>query len=53
MERIDKTNYYLDLAEVVLERSTCFRRKFGAVIVKNDEVISIVYVCAVFCISVK
>jgi len=46
MERIDKTNYYLDLAEVVLERSTCFRRKFGAVIVKNDEVISTGYVGA-------
>lgn len=40
MERIDKINYYLDMAEVALERSTCVRRKFGAVIVKNDEIIS-------------
>ncbi len=40
MERRDKTNYYLDLAEVALERSTCLRRKWGAVIVKNDEIIS-------------
>lgn len=40
MERIDKINYYLDMAEVALERSTCIRRKFGAVIVKNDEIIS-------------
>ena len=40
MERRDKINYYLDLAETVLERSTCLRRKWGAVIVKNDEVIA-------------
>lgn len=40
MNRIDKTNYYLDIAESVLERSTCLRRIFGAVIVKNDEIIA-------------
>ena len=40
MERIDKTNYYLDIAETVLKRSTCLRRAFGAIIVKNDEIIS-------------
>ena len=39
-ERIDKINYYLDMAEVGLERSTCMRRKYGAVIVKDDEVIA-------------
>lgn len=44
--RIDKTNYYLDIADVVLERSTCLRRKYGAVIVKNDEVVSTGYVGA-------
>lgn len=43
MERIDKINYYLDIAESVLERSTCVRRNFGAVIVKNDEIISTGY----------
>ena len=43
MERVDKTNYYLDIAESVLERSTCIRRAFGAVIVKNDEIISTGY----------
>lgn len=43
MERIDKINYYLDIAETVLKRSTCIRRKFGAVIVKNDEIISTGY----------
>src|SRR5574344_1117040 len=43
MKRIDKINYYLDIAESVLERSTCMRRCFGAVIVKNDEIISTGY----------
>ncbi len=42
-ERRDKVNYYLDLAEVVSQRSTCLRRRFGAVIVKNDAVISTGY----------
>ena len=46
MERRDKKNYYLDLAEVVSQRSTCLRRHYGAVIVKNDEVISTGYVGA-------
>ncbi len=46
MGRIDKINYYLDLAEVTLERGTCIRRNFGAVIIKNDEVISTGYVSA-------
>ncbi len=41
--RIDKINYYLDIAETVLERGTCLRRNFGAVIVKNDEIISTGY----------
>ena len=40
MPRIDKTNYYLDIAQTVAERSTCLRRCYGAIIVKNDEIIS-------------
>ena len=44
--RRDKINYYLDIAETVLERGTCIRRKFGAIIVKNDEIISSGYVGA-------
>lgn len=44
--RIDKTNYYLDMAEATLERGTCLRRNFGAIIVKNDEIISTGYVGA-------
>ncbi len=46
MNRRDKINYYLDLADVVSKRGTCIRRNYGAVIVKNDEVISTGYVGA-------
>ena len=40
VHRRDKTNYYLDLAETVSQRCTCLRRHYGAVIVKNNEIIS-------------
>lgn len=40
MIRIGKENYYLNIATSVLERGTCLRRNFGAVIVKNDQIIS-------------
>lgn len=43
MKRTDKANYYLDIAETVLERGTCLRRNFGAIIVKNDEIVSTGY----------
>ena len=43
MGRIDKENYYLDIAETVLERATCLRRCYGAIIVKNDEIIATGY----------
>ena len=43
MSRRDKINYYLDIAEAVLARGTCLRRNFGAVIVKNDQIISTGY----------
>ena len=46
MARRDKINYYLDLADVVSKRCTCLRRHYGAVIVKNDEVIATGYVGA-------
>ena len=42
-KRTDKQNYYLDIADAVLERSTCLRRKYGAIIVRNDEIISTGY----------
>jgi len=43
MKRIDKENYYLDIAATVLERSTCLRRCYGAIIVNNDEIVSTGY----------
>ena len=46
LKRRDKINYYLDLAEAVSQRGTCLRKLYGAVIVKNDEVISTGYVGA-------
>ena len=42
-ERVNKANYYLDIAQTVLERSTCLRRKYGAIIVKNDTIVSTGY----------
>ena len=43
MDRKEKIEYYLDIAQTVAQRSTCLRRKYGAIIVKNDEVISTGY----------
>lgn len=43
MERVDKHNYYLDIAQTVIERGTCLRRNFGAIVVKNDEIVSTGY----------
>ncbi len=43
MERVSKHNYYLDIAQTVAERATCMRKKFGAIIVKNDSIISTGY----------
>ena len=43
MNRVDKINYYLDIAEAVAERGTCLRNNYGSVIVKNDEVLSTGY----------
>ena len=43
MDRVDKINYYLDIAESVAERGTCIRNNYGSIIVKNDEIISTGY----------
>ena len=43
MSRRDKDNYYLDIAQAVARRGTCLRRKFGSIIVNNDEIISTGY----------
>ena len=45
-ERISKENYYLDIAQTVASRGTCLRKKYGAIIVKNDVIISTGYVGA-------
>jgi dCMP deaminase len=41
--RISKDEYYLNIAEAVLQRSTCLRRKYGAVIVQNDVIVATGY----------
>ena len=43
MDRVSKHNYYLDIAQTVAERSTCLRKKYGAIIVKDDSIISTGY----------
>lgn len=43
VKRKEKENYYLDIAEAVMGRSTCIRRKYGSIIVHNDEIISTGY----------
>ena len=42
-KRISKIAYYLGIADSVLTRSTCLRRKYGAIIVKADEILSTGY----------
>ena len=42
-DRIGKDEYYIKIAAQVSERSTCLRRHFGAVIVKNDHIVSTGY----------
>jgi len=46
IQRTSKDNYYLDIAQTVAERSTCLRKKYGAIIVKNDVIVSTGYVGA-------
>ena len=43
MERVSKRQYYLDIAAEVARRATCLRRQYGAVIVKNDEIVATGY----------
>ena len=42
-ERVNKMNYYLDIATAVAMRGTCLRRNYGAVIVNNDKIVSTGY----------
>lgn len=43
MKRISKDAYYLEIAQTVSQRSTCLKRRYGAVIVNNDEIIATGY----------
>ena len=43
MERVSKINYYLDIAQTVAKRSTCLRMMYGAIIVKDDSIVSTGY----------
>lgn len=43
MERVSKINYYLDIAQTVAKRSTCLRKHYGAIIVKDDSIVSTGY----------
>jgi dCMP deaminase len=42
-DRVSKENYYLDIAQTVAERCTCLRKRYGAIIVKNDVILSTGY----------
>ena len=42
-DRISKDQYYLNIAKEVAHRATCLRKLYGAVIVKNDEIIATGY----------
>ena len=46
VERPSKTEYYLGIAKAVSSRGTCLRRRFGAVVVKDDRIVSTGYVGA-------
>lgn len=43
MERMSKKDYYLGIALAVSKRSPCLRRRYGCIIVKNDEIIATGY----------
>lgn len=43
MERISKSQYYLTIAKTVSARSTCLRRRYGTVIVKDDRIVATGY----------
>jgi len=46
MPRPPKNEYYLNIAKSVAERSTCFRNKGGAIIVRGDQIVSAGYIGA-------
>ena len=46
MARPSKDQYYLNIAKEIAKRGTCFRSRFGAIIVKDDQIISAGYIGA-------
>lgn len=46
IKRVSKDDYYLGIAKEVSRRSTCFRRAIGAIIIRDDQIISTGYVGA-------
>ena len=45
-KRPSKEQYYLNIAEEVAERSTCFRNQGGSIIVRDDQIIATGYIGA-------
>lgn len=43
MDRISWNDYFMEMAELASRRSTCLRRKVGAVIVKENQVLATGY----------
>ena len=43
MQRMPWPDYFMSITYLVRERSTCLRRCYGAIIVKNDEILSTGY----------
>jgi dCMP deaminase len=41
--RISKDDYFMKIADVVSERSTCIKRKVGAVLIKDSHIVSTGY----------
>lgn len=43
ISRISKDKYFMKIAEVISQRSTCIKRKIGAILVKDSHIISTGY----------
>ena len=43
MARPDWDDYFIEIAKIAMKRSTCLRRQTGAVLVKNNRIISTGY----------
>jgi dCMP deaminase len=41
--RVNKSQYYINIAREVAQRATCLRKMFGAIIVKDDQIVATGY----------